>query len=291
MIINEVIERTKNRTYIEPNQNLMPGITHMGWLDFSSATQALKPHTHNGAIEFCYLERGVAVFSCGKQKWQLNGGDCFVSYPDEIHGTGSHPLERMKLYWIGYRPEIMTPWLTGNTATKTEQKQFESAVGIALPRTFIGSKRLGTAIGSTIDAYLGKSRFKSIEIQTALLNLFLHLADKKSKPHIISPEIQNVISYIKNNTHKDISLTEGAEIAGISLSRFKTRFKTETGIPPAEFILRERIDKSASMILKGISILDTSIECGFSSSQYFATVFRRYKNASPSEWRHSQLFS
>ena len=285
---NNIVKLSKNRIYIEPEAGLMPGVTHVGRLDFSSATGALEPHSHNGAVEFCYLERGIAVFQSGGHKWRLKGGECFVSYADEVHGTGSRPLDRMKLFWIGYKPELLTPWLAEG-CTEQERLFFEQAIGSSLPRTFSGSKMMGAALNTVIDACLGGGSFKSIEIKTALLNLFLHLASKKSKKRIISYEIRQVIEYINKRVQEEISLNDCAGIAGISLSRFKTRFKTETGVPPGEFILRKKISKSADLLMNGKSVLETSIDCGFSSSQYFATVFKRYRNMSPTSWLKANL--
>lgn len=283
----EVIEISKNRIYIEPDQYSMPGITHIGRLDFSSASQPLESHTHDNAMEFCYIDKGYALFQSGKQKWQLKSGECFVSYPDEIHGTGSHPLERMKLYWIGYRPEKLAFWLTEG-CTKNEHDAFCNAIGPGLPRTFTGNKQLGSSINIAIDAYIGNSSMRSIVIKSSLLNLFLHLGDKKRKPDIISSEIQKVIEFINSclleSETQTPSLQDCADIAGISLSRFKARFRSETGIPPSEFITRKKLKKASSLLSAGMSVTNTSIECDFSSSQYFATVFRRYMNLPPSKW-------
>ncbi|MDC7226739.1 MAG: AraC family transcriptional regulator [Spirochaetales bacterium] len=283
-----LIDISKHRTYIEPDKSLMPAITHIGRLDFSSATRALEPHTHNGAVELCYLERGVAVFQNTQQQWKLEGGDCFVSYANELHGTGSYPLGRIKLYWIAYHTDELSRWLAGN-APDAERMKFADALGPALPRIFSGSRRMGAAIDSIIDAYLGNSSLKTIEIQTALLNLFLPLAQKKGKTRIISNEIQAVIKHIDQSLNTRVELQACADTAGISLSRFKTRFKAETGIPPGEFILRKRIDWACKLLEQEVSVTDVSIECGFSSSQYFATVFRKYMNQSPSEWLKNKV--
>ncbi|MDR1384135.1 MAG: AraC family transcriptional regulator, partial [Planctomycetaceae bacterium] len=41
----------------------------------------------------------------------------------------------------------------------------------------------------------------------------------------------------------------------------------------------------------GQTILDTALSLGFSSSQYFATVFRRYMGMSPAEYGKTTDFS
>jgi AraC-like DNA-binding protein len=75
-----------------------------------------------------------------------------------------------------------------------------------------------------------------------------------------------------------------AEVARLSQSRCKIRFRQETGVPPAEYWLRKKIEKAADL-LRTRSVTEVAYALGFSSSQYFATAFRRYTLASPSQFR------
>jgi len=58
------------------------------------------------------------------------------------------------------------------------------------------------------------------------------------------------------------------------------------GVPPGEYILRQKI-KKAEQELTGSErdITEIAYDLEFSSSQYFATVFRRYAGCSPSDFR------
>ena len=75
-----------------------------------------------------------------------------------------------------------------------------------------------------------------------------------------------------------------AQIANMSVSHFKQKFKSQMGLPPREFINAERIRAAESMLLEGFSVVDTAMELGFSSSNYFAVVFRRHLGRSPREF-------
>ncbi len=74
-----------------------------------------------------------------------------------------------------------------------------------------------------------------------------------------------------------------AQVARLSESRCKTRFKREIGVPPAEFWLRKKIER-AIVLLKNHNVTEVAYELGFSSSQYFATVFKRYTLVNPSQF-------
>jgi AraC-like DNA-binding protein len=50
--------------------------------------------------------------------------------------------------------------------------------------------------------------------------------------------------------------------------------------------MSRKIEKSKELLEKeGASVTDVAYAVGFSSSQYFATVFKRCTNLKPSEWR------
>ena len=81
-----------------------------------------------------------------------------------------------------------------------------------------------------------------------------------------------------------------SEIAGYSLSRFKIKFKENIGTSPAEFITMQKIEYAKAVLLqKPESITNLALSLGFSSSNYFSYVFRKYTGRTPSEYRKLNL--
>ncbi len=57
-------------------------------------------------------------------------------------------------------------------------------------------------------------------------------------------------------------------------------------MPPGEFILRCKVEHARRLLAEEASpITEIAFRLGFSSSQYFATVFKRYTNMTPREAR------
>ena len=81
---------------------------------------------------------------------------------------------------------------------------------------------------------------------------------------------------------------ELAQASNYSLSRFKAKFKEELGITPAEYITLQKMDR-AQMLLKTTddSITDIAYQLGFSSSNYFCSVFKKTLSYSPAAYRKS----
>ena len=65
-----------------------------GRYNYSNAQSVLPLHVHDDAIEICYLSRGNQTYLVGDDVYQVRGGECFITYPNEIHGTGNLPEEK-----------------------------------------------------------------------------------------------------------------------------------------------------------------------------------------------------
>ena len=70
------------------------------------------------------------------------------------------------------------------------------------------------------------------------------------------------------------------------------RIKTYEGVPPAEFVLAERMRRAASLLVGGSSnVKAVARDCGFDDPNYFAKAFRRRFGASPTEFRTTGMYS
>jgi len=97
------------------------------------------------------------------------------------------------------------------------------------------------------------------------------------------------LHHIDTRLEERITLVELATLLDVSVSRFKFRFKKEMGVPPAEYIQRRRIEEARRRLKETkFSITQIAFDLGFSSSQYFATVFKRYTGSAPHNIRQRE---
>ena len=70
-------------------------------------------------------------------------------------------------------------------------------------------------------------------------------------------------------------------------SRFADYCRQITNLTPAEYLTRCRIENAKRMLLhdSGTNITEIALSCGFQTSQYFATVFKRHLGLTPREFR------
>lgn len=85
---------------------------------------------------------------------------------------------------------------------------------------------------------------------------------------------------------EDWTLESMAEGAGLKRSRFGTLCRQLTGESPATRLNRLRIRRGRRLLSDtDRSVTDIAFDCGFSSSQYFAKIFRRFQGHEPTHYR------
>ena len=118
--------------------------------------------------------------------------------------------------------------------------------------------------------------------------LFLGLAviENQSPQEQFSPDVQRAVSYLREHMGEEISPEQLADMSHMHPRTFHLRFVRETGYTPIQFRTRTRLDWAERALRDSArSIVDIALTAGFSSSQYFATVFRRQIGCSPLEYR------
>jgi AraC-like DNA-binding protein len=83
-----------------------------------------------------------------------------------------------------------------------------------------------------------------------------------------------------------VSIEELTRFLGYSRTRTYELFKSQTGLTPKDYLQRLRVQKAEELLSKtNRPITEIAHAVGFSSSQYFSTVFRRYTGQSPAGFR------
>jgi len=265
----------------------IPEVMLLGRYQNKSARRGLDPHAHAGCLEICFLDRGRQVYEVEGKAFHLSGGDLFITFPGEEHSTALHPQDKGVLYWIILQmPERAREFLG-----------MEAADGGCLVRALLdlpkrhfaaspGSRRLLDAIieqASTENHSLRRLRIRQLLIQF-LLSL-IEAAAASTEPRFTAP-VWQAIETIHKTYDQDLKLAALAASIGISLPRFKARFKQEVGVPPGEYRQRYRIEKARHLLRDtDKSVTEIAHQLGFSSSQYFSTVFRQYTRQTPSTFR------
>ena len=97
---------------------------------------------------------------------------------------------------------------------------------------------------------------------------------------------RRVTSRLLDDLTADTSLSELAELSGLSRSYFIRAFKQITGMPPYRWLLMQRV-KHAKALLRGtnLPIAEIAMACGFADQSHLTRVFSKAFRTSPAAWR------
>ena len=88
----------------------------------------------------------------------------------------------------------------------------------------------------------------------------------------------------------EISLSDLAEIAGLSRFHFARQFKATFGTTPHQYLMDKRIEAARAMLHRaGLSMAEIAQKSGFRSDTNFSRAFRSQTGVSPSVYRKSAM--
>jgi AraC-like DNA-binding protein len=271
----------------------LPGVVMFGRYRHATSQSGLLPHSHRHAIEICFLERGEQTYRVGGLPYRLRGNDQFFTLPGEWHDTANLPQERGILYWVILQLRASREFL-GLAKPMSSRLKREL---LAMPaRHFRGHPESARILGEIAALLSGKREpggeglaYRQLRLQALMLQ-YLTLTIRASHQQLsgsATPLMQRLLQYIESHLSDPVEVPRLAQVSGLSESRCKARFKQEIGVPPAEFWLRKKIERAA-VLLKDHNVTEVAYSLGFSSSQYFATVFKRYTLLTPSQFHLSR---
>lgn len=284
------VRRTSSRLVFPRKDFPLPGLVLFGRYQHAASSAALKPHVHRGEMEICFLERGEQTFRVKGRIHRMRGHDQFFTLPDEVHDTAELPEERGILYWLilDLKKSRKFLGLSGPSALALQRHLLHMP-----ERHFRAHPDCPRILSRLTDLLLERrnrrrplAHYHELRIQSLLLEyLALTVAASHQGAHgTASPLVQRVLHHIERHLVDPIHVPGLVQVARLSESRFKSRFKAEIGVPPAEYWLRKKIER-ATELLPTRRVTEVAHALGFSSSQYFATAFKRYTLANPSQFR------
>ena len=262
------------------------GIQTFGWQHAKHCDNADIPlHFHRDCFEFHYLIQGSLSFVVDGEEYLLKDGDVFVTFPNELHQSGTQSRMIRKMFWFSVKEgasllDLPSRWSEPLMNGLRHLKNRVIPVGS-------GMKELLKGVFETISSpQTDKQCFASLQMALFLYKLIEY--DRLLMERKVSKEIACALTFIEQNKRRNISLEEVAEACHLSLSHFKSRFKAETGSTPALYIQKKRIDCAKELLQEGYSVTETAHRLDFCSSNYFSTVFHRIAQVTPTQYRDAK---
>ncbi|WP_119395491.1 AraC family transcriptional regulator [Salinibius halmophilus] len=102
--------------------------------------------------------------------------------------------------------------------------------------------------------------------------------------------VNRVVDYIRQHLADDLALERLASLANFSSFYFHRIFKAVTGDGLYQFILRQRLEQAAIMLVDHpqCSVTNIAFSCGFASQAAFARAFKNHFACSATAWRKGE---
>ncbi len=133
----------------------------------------------------------------------------------------------------------------------------------------------------------GADILEKITLYEILLFISNRIRQGTIQSGIQSPDaerIQPILDYLRKNYAEKISLDALAREFSLSKHYLCHVFKTGTGVPIMEYVIRLRINASQHMLRLGASVQDASEKCGFQSYSHFIRTFHDIVGQSPKKY-------
>jgi AraC family transcriptional regulator len=102
-------------------------------------------------------------------------------------------------------------------------------------------------------------------------------------------KLDTVVEYIMENLEGNLTLEQMAAVVHISPYQFARQFKTTTGLPPYQYVLARRVERSQQLLRANgdFGLAEVALRVGFSDQSQFCFHFKRIVGVTPGQFRIS----
>jgi AraC-like DNA-binding protein len=287
-----------------PGHRLAPktleGLTTIGYWDArSDQTWGLDWHRNEG-IELTYLARGKIAFAVDKTDFPLSHGHLTVTRPWQLHRVGNPLIAANRLHWIILDLKVRRPhhswiwpkWIVLCDKDRDELTRVLQHNEHPVWRADVRIEKCFESIALAVDKS-GQQLEESL-LRLRINELFLEVLRLLRQQHLTLDErlssrrrsVELFLSSLINQIDRPWTLDLMAKQCGLGRSRFTHYCSEITNMTPSDYLNFCRVQRACQILTSDsrASITDVAFSCGFSSSQYFATVFRKHIRVSPSNF-------
>jgi AraC family L-rhamnose operon regulatory protein RhaS len=291
-------------------RHVLPGLLSIGyWNAEHKQDWGLDWHRNEG-LELSFLRSGSIDFAVANHAQTLIPNNMTICGPWQLHRVGTPFIDAGTFQWLILDQKIRNAdqqWSWPHWIVLTKQDLDE------LTRLLLyNAKPVCVANGKMINCWeqlfhavredKGESRFSriAVAVNELLLLLLTYLRNNeqsktKSNVPVLPPTLHSVklfLEELKNIPHlleQEWSVKKMAKLCRMSESHFTQCCRKLTNMSPAHFLNHCRIQHALSIMQNDPqrSIMDIAMDCGFTTSQYFATVFKKITGKKPSNFLQS----
>lgn len=281
-----------------PPELPIPGLEFYGEWKSSKKLHHLPRHKNDG-LEIVLISKGEVRWAIEGREVELGANTFFYTLPWQEHGgveetqasceisyfcvnlaeTYARPPRRLRFHpAFGFRPD--------------EEKVISSAFTARRVQTFPANGEATWLLGHFFQITGGPPRLRASRARDVIKLLLTNLAagrrESQSRPFEAERRVREFASLLAARHVEPWTLDAMSEACGLARTQFACLLKKHTGDTPVTYLNRLRIHEAQRLLaVSRRSITEIALATGFSSSQYFATVFKEFTDVDARSYRAS----
>ncbi len=242
-----------------------------------------------GAFEISYVLRGEGQCRRGELTHDVKEGMLILTNPYEPHSYASVSDKPMVLLTVQIHRLFVRRYIdcvpklvfNGPAINDLPKEQYDEVVRLLLQ----------TAVSFFDDEQ--EYPFDTLGYAVRLMGKLVSCLEWKMEDRADSTEkelqknrARRLIDYIDENYRQKITLTELADMEGITPTYLSHFFKKTFGVSFQQYLSMQRFEKALVLMNdRSINMVDICLNCGFSDSRYLETACKRAFGCSVAEYR------
>lgn len=249
----------------------------------------LLPHKHYD-IEIIYSKKGSVFFTLDRKNYELNSNQMIIINSLVTHSSNSEcPGPDILLLKVGFA--FLRELFPAFSAITPDNPVIDLS-----DENNEWQKKTKDTLDRIYDNLQNSEPYSALMIQSDLYRLSYYILEmyrssnvpEKSQHSQYVPEnkLEEVIQYIYNNYHENITVEDAAKISGYTKEYFCKIFKQLTAESFHQFLNRVRIEQAKFLIANTpLSISEISNTVGIKDDSTFRTVFKKFTQTTPTDYR------
>lgn len=276
-----------------------PGLLSAGlWEVQADQDWGLDWHLNEG-VEVTFVTRGHVGFVTDDEQHDISRGWVTVTRPWQRHRVGAPNVSACTLGWFvldvgALRPNQSWSWPSWIPLPDEELLRLSERLRGHERSTWRASSELVDAFDRLERTMRGQHRQPVSRLAIGISEVLLELTeladsdDPDLDPYYSSATrtVEVFLSSLKHRLDEPWTVDAMAQMCGLGRTRFIHYCRQAVNTSPLDYLNGLRVDHALELLLTtDLSITDISYRCGYSSSQYFATVFKQQFHRSPTTAR------
>lgn len=287
------------------DEKSLPGVKSLGFWDATrDQTWGLRWHRNEG-IELTILSSGALPYFCGDKRYGLKPYDLTIARPWQPHKVGDPTIGPNKLFFLILDVGVRKPnqewtwpgWLLMNRGELEELTKLLRQNEFHVWSDCRDFHHCFQEIGKAVEGYPRSKDVTYIALKlNELFYLLLHMFRTRKIPLNESltsnfRTVQVFLGELRELLGEDWTIEKMARECNVCTTRFVQYCRQLTNQSPMQHLNTLRLERARALLLerREMPIIDIAMQCGYATSQYFASCFKRTYHATPSDYRNARL--